>query len=311
MGRKIYHYLDEVNKTRAGDYVNPISCEIDLSNKCMLDCSFCMYKNYRKKNNANLGKSLYEELLYELKEIGVKSITFTGGGEPLMNPNFNDMFLSAKLLGFEIGLITNGVKLDEINNPAMFKFIRVSLDAPDGIIYYEIKRALKFDDVISNIKKAIEKGAAIGLSYVVCEANKKGIGMAEYLAEKLKVCYIQFKPAWINGKSFSFDALNNLSGKTIVTNRYKPTDNLPCQIAGLIGIIGADANVYFCCQHRGNEKFKLGSLKENSFEELWKKRISIFPDISKCPQCRYMNYAKAYNDLIEEKSLFFDDRYFL
>lgn len=311
MERKIHYYLDEIDRMQKGIYLNPISCEIDISNKCMLNCSFCMYKEYRKNNNVNLDKKIYEKLLYELKKIGVKSITFTGGGEPLMNPNFNNMFLSAKVLGFEIGLITNGVNLNEIDNPSMFKFIRVSLDSSDQIIYFKIKKKFEFDNIINNIKGGIKKGAAIGISYVVCEENAKGIGEAEYLAESLGVKYIQFKPAWINNKSFVFDSLNNLSDKTIITDRYKAEDNLPCKIAGLVGIVGADANVYFCCQHRGNKKFKLGSLKENSFEELWKKRLIIAPNISKCPQCRYMNYTKAYKDLQEEKNLFFEHKNFL
>lgn len=310
MEKKIYFYLNEINKMQNGNYVNPISCEIDISNKCMLNCSFCMYKEYRKNNNVNLDKEIYRKLLYELKEIGVKSITFTGGGEPLMNPDFNDMFLSAKILGFEIGLITNGVKLNEVKNPDMFKFIRVSLDSSDSITYHRIKGRFEFNNIINNIEEAIEKNAKIGLSYVVCRDNKRGISMAEYLAEKLKVKYIQFKPAWIKNKSFEFNTLTNLSDKTIVTNRYKAENKLPCKIAGLIGIVGADSNVYFCCQHRGKEKFKLGSLKENNFEELWRKRLKIMPDISCCPQCRYMNYTRAY-EVLKEKSLFFEHKNFL
>lgn len=312
MERKIYYYLDEVNRMRNGDYVNPVSCEIDPSNRCMLNCEFCMYKDYRKENAVDLELPVYEKLIHELKEIGVESITFTGGGEPLMNLNFNEMAKMAFDLGFQVGLITNGVLLNTINDIEKFTFIRISLDAGTSETYYKIKKVDRFNLVLNNIKEAVSKKATVGLSFVICEENKKEIRLAQHLAAELEVEYIQFKPAWVNGNSYRiFDSEEEITRKTIVTQRYMAKNNLPCIIAGLVGIVGADSNLYFCCQYRGNEKFKLGSLKKNSFEELWGKRLGIFPDVSKCPQCRYMNYAKAYSDLIEEKSLFFDHRYFL
>jgi len=311
MERKIYYYLDKINKMKKGVYIPPISCEIDPSNRCMLNCKFCMYKDYRKENNVDLDFTTYRRLIFELQCSGVKSITFTGGGEPLMNPEFNEMAQAAFDRWFEVGLITNGVNLDKVKNVAKFKFIRVSLDASNKEEYNNVKGADKFDKVIDNIKWAIKRGAVVGLSYVVCEENKNGIKEAQKLADKLQVRYIQFKPAWENNKSFCFEDEKENS-KSIITKRYKANNNTPCMIAGLIGIIGADKNVYFCCQHRGDKRYlNLGSLKDNSFNSLWQKRKNIIPDISRCPQCRYMNYAKTYDNLMEEKSLFFDHKHFL
>lgn len=312
MERKIYYYLDEMNRMRNGDYVNPVSCEIDPSNRCMLNCEFCMYKDYRKESAVDLELPVYEKLIHELKDIGVKSITFTGGGEPLMNFNFNEMAKMAFNLGFQVGLITNGVLLSTVNDVERFTFVRVSLDAGTSETYHKIKKVDKFNLVLNNIKEVVSKKATVGLSFVICEENEKEIRLAQHLAAGLEAEYIQFKPAWMNGNSYKiFDNEEEITRKTIVTQRYMAKDNLPCMIAGLVGIVGADSNLYFCCQYRGDERFKLGSLKESSFEELWRKRLDIFPDVSKCPQCRYMNYAKAYSDLTEEKNLFFDHRYFL
>ena len=97
---------------------------------------------------------------------------------------------------------------------------------------------------------------------------------------------------------------------TISTSRNIPDSNLPCIIAGLIGVVGADSNVYYCCQHRGESDFKVGSLKKESFINLWQKRLDMKINISKCPHCRYMNYSKAYRR-IEKGDLFFQHRYFL
>ena len=310
MDNKIYYYLDEVEKLKKREWAAPITCEIDPSNKCMLDCEFCMFEKYRKSSGAILDLDIYISLIGELHNIGTKSITFTGGGEPLMNPNFNLMVKMALALGFEIGLVTNGVLLNKVENIDRFKFIRVSLDAHNRDDYLKVKRVDYFDRVIENISFALKKNKTIGLSYVVCPDNKRNLKNAEKLADELGVAYIQIKPAYINGDIYS--DFEYPDGRPVIeTKRYKPVDNIPCVIAGLVGVVGADGNIYFCCQHRGKIKFILGNLKDYTFKELWKKRMILAPDVSQCPSCRYMNYTRAYKKILEDGDLFFQHRYFL
>ena len=311
MENKTIFYLNEISDIIKGKEVHPITCEIDPSNACNLNCSFCMYAKRLKRNRDLLPWEIYRNLITELKILGVKSITFTGGGSPLMNPRFNDMVSKAYSLGFEIGLITNGTLLHKVENLDHFKFIRISLDAYDKESYFKIKGKNLFNRVMRNIRESANSGKTdIGVSYVVCKENVNGI---QEIQEKLKesgIKYIQFKPAWINGGKFELPEEIN-GNKTIITDRYIAKDNLPCLIAGLIGIVGANSKVYFCCQYRLNEKFCLGSLTENSFWELWKKRKDIMPDISKCPQCRYQNYAEGYEKFSNPKYTFLKHTEFL
>jgi len=310
MDTKIYYYLDQVERLRKGEMVPPVTCEIDPSNYCMLSCDFCMYQKYLEQDRRNLSYDIYESLLYELNEIGTKSITFTGGGEPLMHPKINRMIEDALKLDFEIGLVTNGVLLDKIDNLDKFEFIRVSLDASNAEMYKDVKGSDHFLKVLDNIKMTLKKNKTVGLSYVISDRNNVYLDVAEELADDLGVAYIQFKPAWIDGKVFDDYTLSN--GKNVIeTSRYVAKDNLPCLISSLIGVVGADGEVYFCCQHRGDPEFALGSLYVDRFETIWKRRLDIKPDISSCPMCRYQNYAKAYNDIVEKGTLFFKHRNFL
>ena len=312
MNNKIYYYLDQVEKLLNGEFVPPVTVEIDPSNKCMLKCNFCMFENYRDCNNQILPWSVYQTLLGDLKDLGTKSITFTGGGEPLTHPQFNQMVGAALISGFQLGLVTNGVNLEKLENPKNFLFIRVSLDAHNEDDYFKVKGGAYFRKVIQNIEKMVKAGATVGISYVVGPDNNKDLYKAEELATKLGVAYIQIKPAYLNDKRKIFTDFEYPDGRpTIETKRFLPTDTTPCSIAALVGIIGADSNVYYCCQHRGVDKFKLGSLKEESFTSLWKKRLAMKPNISMCPMCRYMNYTKAYKKILEEGDLFFQHRYFL
>lgn len=311
MHKKILYYVDEIEQMTAGDFVFPVSCEIDPSNNCMLSCSFCRFATFRKRAKINLDWDVYVTLMAGLYSGGTKSITFTGGGEPLMHPKFNSMATFANNLNFQVGLVTNGVNLHQLKSPEIFKFIRVSLDAATADIYKLVKGNNLFNKVITNIKALSKnKDVLIGLSYVVCKENRTDLKKAAKLAKDLGVAYIQFKPAWINRHAF-IDYVLPGGENIIMTERYTPKDQLPCTIAGLIGVVGADANLYFCCQHRGNPKFRLGNLNKDSFINLWKERMSIQPNIERCPQCRYMNYARGYEELTSGNTMFFEHKHFL
>ena len=157
---------------------------------------------------------------------------------------------------------------------------------------------------------ALEKNKTIGISYVINDKNNDRLELAEELADELGVAYIQMKPAYINGGTFKDYKLPN--GKTVIrTDRYLAEDHIPCSIASLVGIVAATGAVYFCCQFRGDDRFKLGDLNYDPFGEIWKRRLDLKPDISKCPQCRYMNYSKAYKEILKKGTLFFKHRNFL
>ncbi len=314
MERKVLYYIREIEQAKKGISISPITCEIDPSNRCQLDCSFCLYKTWRSKSRADLSWDVYKKLLKDLRNNGAKSISFTGGGEPLLNSKFQTMFDAAILSGFEVGLVTNGVRLNKIEHLEEFMFIRVSLDAASAETYEIVKGVNLFDKVIRNIKSAIEDGAVVGLSFVVTEENKHEIEKAKELADSLNVAYIQFKPAWSEGfkKLILFDGYNELTGdKTVNTARYIPDSTLPCHIAGLVGIVGADAIVYYCCTKRGLKPYALGSLEKENFEDIWRRRPAIEPMIGQCPACRYMTYARPYEKFISGGTLFFKHKNFL
>ncbi|MBW2044788.1 MAG: radical SAM protein [Deltaproteobacteria bacterium] len=310
MERKIYYYLDKVRDTLEGKYVPPVTCEIDPSNACPLDCTFCMYAKFRKAHRQDLDWATYLRLITDLARHGVKSVTFTGGGEPLMHPRFNDMVEVALGVGLEVGLVTNGVLLHTVERPEVFTFIRVSLDAYDRATYERVKGADVFGQVLDNIMLVSEKNRTVGISYVVCQDNCHDLDRAVALAKNLKASYIQFKPAILNGRLF-VDYKAPDGHEVIKTERYKGNDALPCAIAHLVGVVSATGTVYYCCQQRGNKKYSLGNLNETGFTEIWKQRNALNPEIKNCPPCRYMSYAKSYESVIRASTLFFEHRSFL
>ncbi len=304
MDYKAYFYTNEIVAMKDGCYVHPVTCEIDLSNKCQLACKFCMYKKERKKANVHLDWEIYHKLIIDLKRTGTKSVTFTGGGEPLMNPRAEEMVRHATETGLEMGMVTNGIRLNLLPKTLLsqFKFIRVSLDAASDKTYEKIKKQDYFQEVVDNLDWFVRlfKGkVTIGISFVTCGENEHEVYEAEKLARAIDVDYIQFKPAWTGQDIYKEGGYKGDTDqqKVILMDRFKPGNTLPCTIAALIGIIGADGKVYFCCQHRGNPDYCFGDLRETAIHTIMLDRRKVVPNLKECPQCRYMNYAKKFEEI--------------
>jgi MoaA/NifB/PqqE/SkfB family radical SAM enzyme len=278
-----------------------------------------MFKEYLKnakrlndKVDDIMSVAVFDKLVNDLTTSvsNTKSITFTGGGEPLLNPDFNLMVKKAMESHLDVGLITNGIRVEEVEDPDLFKFIRISLDAASRETYKAIKGVDAFPRVIDNIERLKSKDAFVGISFVICEENRMETNEAKKIAAELGVDYIQFKPAWVNG--YLSQMPSGLDGeKSIVMERYIAEDSMPCKIAGLVGIVSADGSVYYCCQHRGNKNFRLGSIKENPFNEIWYSRFGLNVDFSKCPRCRYVGYSAEYKKLVAERKMDLDHINFL
>jgi MoaA/NifB/PqqE/SkfB family radical SAM enzyme len=258
-----------------------------------------------------LDLNLVRELVVDLNAIGTKSITLTGGGEPLTHPNINAMIKAALHWDLQVGLVTNGIALDKLKEPESLTFIRVSIDAATPETYHKIKKDDWLFRVMSNISNAIDRGAFVGLSYVITADNVDEIDKARVMARELGVKYIQFKPSCDPSGGFFRDFEIPEGDGAIFTDRHISTDMTPCQFAQLIGVVGADGCVYFCCQKRGDPNGRLGDLRAESFGNIWRRHRGLRPDVSKCPQCRYMNYVVEFDQLTKDDLMFFDHRFFL
>lgn len=330
---KILNHWSTLDAILKGWNPPPVSCEIDLSNQCNHDCIWCMYKDFKKEKSVLLPPKIVTKLINDLSEAGVKSVTFTGGGEPLTNPDVTSALYKAKNLGLEIGLVTNGGLMDQEMSKTIVetcKFVRISLDAASRETHDKIHRPKNyltkdnFDGIIQNIKtlvnmrKSWETNLTIGVAFLVHPLNYFEINDAAELAKKIGVDYIQIRPVYIPDKNIlimKWEHVKELMELSMgltddkfqvfpILHRFDEMAKVDrtfssCLGHALLGVVGADSNVYLCCQLRGNPDFSFGSLEKESFSEIWHgmkrqeaiKRINI----EKCPPCRYTKY----NELLD------------
>lgn len=329
---KVLNHWSTLNAILEGWNPPPISCEIDPSNLCNHDCVWCMYCDFKERKNTDLSDGAMRNLIDELAEGGVKSVTFTGGGEPLANPNTPKAMYKALNAGMEVGLVTNGGLMEGETSETIAetcKFVRISLDAATAETHNTVHRPKNrvkdnFNEIVNNIRRLVElrrnrEGKfTIGIAFLVHPFNYFEIHDVAILAKGLGVDYIQLRPVFVPGaqpliniwdlvrktmwnameltddKFKVFPILHRFDEMTRVERAFES-----CQGHALLGVVGADSNVYLCCQLRGNPEFSFGSLKKESFFEIWhgKQRQEVMKRINleKCPPCRYTKY----NELLD------------
>jgi len=94
----------------------PLSASIEITNRCNLQCRHCFIQCDRATwvDDAELSTAEICSILDQIAEMGTLWLLLTGG-EPLVRPDFAEIYMHAKRRGFLITLFTNATLLtDEI-----------------------------------------------------------------------------------------------------------------------------------------------------------------------------------------------------
>lgn len=234
--------------------------------------------------------------------MGVNAFTFTGGGEPLMHPNIRSMIQATETVGLQVGLVTNGIDLDCVMDlTESFEYVRVSLDAACDETYRKTKHTNHFYDILDNIKELVDLNVTdVGISFVITDENRDEIDAFHDLAKSLGVHYAQIKPE-IKPCDMYAQTKDVDRDKFFVTERYNIDHEsmTACKLAGLIGVVNATGEIYYCCVHRGRKQFVIGDLNKDSLITIYNEyRPAYKPDKKRCiGSCRYMNYGKIYEQV--------------
>jgi len=224
---KIVVHSNRVLDYFKGKNVDPINIEIDPSNACNHSCPFCIsghlhlrkFKGTEFFNRQMMNKQVLMNLVKDLSNTNIKSISWTGGGEPTMNPNLKEAINYIKENSeIDMGMFTNGSMLERFDlfNTVVnsLKWIRISMDAGKSQSYDKLRATNKsnnFQVILNNIKKLIEikkmnkSKITIGVGFVISRDNFKEIIDFANLFKDLDVDYCQYKPEIIQIERNTFD----------------------------------------------------------------------------------------------------------
>jgi len=308
---KIFSHIDKLNNWLDGELQTLVTVEIDPTNRCNSNCPGCAGG---RNNMSDISPEILLDILEQLKDLKVKAITWTGGGEPLLNKHTLDAVTYSKKLGFDNGFITNGISLDTRAARMLAwncAWVRVSLDAGTPEMYKQTHggNAATFHTVLENIegfvkeRDKINPNCTLGTAYLTGKETVDGIYDFVEMSYNLGVDYAQLRPfhydttpihdevakARAKFQNDGFRILASDHKYDVFDEKKRPYDK--CYGSNFISSITADLDVTFCCHSRGNPAYTLGNLNTQSFREIWasdkRKELIEKINVHKCiPRCR-------------------------
>lgn len=305
--KKLLKHIDRIADIQQGGHPAPVNVEIDLSNRCNLGCLGCHFAHthtrgwYADKANESLVGDLMDvelaiEILQQLKESGVLSVTWTGGGEPTLHPKFDEIIEAAHTIGLKQGIYTNGTNISPERAELMrnvFDWIYISLDRADKETYKQYKRADAFDkaiDGIVNLKRAKGK-ATIGIGFLLSATSLPYARDMLDLGLDLEVDYIQFRPeisfnpaqpskapednTWIKAAIMWLDGVKDRHKVQVDISRFDMYRNWDghgyknCYWSKMQTVITPNGKMWTCVNRRGFDDDEIGDLTKEHFQDVW------------------------------------------
>ena len=175
--------------------------QIESAIACNLRCVMCPWREITKnvENHGLMSQDIWESIRRHLADI--KSIDFTGGGEPLLQPKLAEWIAEANVAGCETGFLSNGLLLKEEKLQRILDagvdWICISMDGADAGMYESIRIGSNFERVCENVAKiaALRSGQRprTMINFVLMDLNFHQIEDIVRLAAQLGVDQLNFK----------------------------------------------------------------------------------------------------------------------
>jgi len=338
-GFKIFHYKDKLDSLpeSVDEILAPVHIRIKPTNVCNHNCWYCAYRSddLQLGQDMNIKDSIPEDKMFEIiddcVDMGVKAITFSGGGEPFVYKYFVPVLRKLADTDISFASLTNGARLSG-EAAEIFaekgKWIRISIDGWNAESYgkYRGVSDKEFDKVINNIRnfKKLNGDCTLGISYIVDNQNYKHVFdfaklMKDCGADNLKIspCIVSndgeendryHADCYDEAKELSVKTKELLSDKSFEVNECYHRAEIDfsknydwCPFSQILPVIGADQNIYPCQDKAYNlEDGLVGSIKDMSFKEFWFSDKSKFFKINPSKVCKHHCVANGKNNLIFE-----------
>ncbi len=277
--------------------IPPIYWEITTSAACNHRCTFCSTDAIGYPAIL-MDTATLSERMVEAAALGVKSVMFGGTGEPLVHKKISHLNNAAVLVaGLDTAFTTNGVLLDKLDPIDICSWIKVSLNAGTKESYAAIHRtdAGDWDKVWAAIRNAVKRkgDCTLGVQCVVLPENVYDLKALAALCIYAGVDYLVLKPYTqatfmlshkyentdyaamraflaeveaMSTKDFKViyrrNAINEEIGKQHAYDKCRATPS-----AWVYSM--ADGRVFTCSAHLLDDRFCIGNLNDNTFQEIW------------------------------------------
>jgi len=315
----------------------PIHIRIKPTNVCAHNCWYCAYK----ADDLQLGQDMVKkdyilrekmmEIIDDIVEMGVKAVTFSGGGDPFYYPYLLETVKKLSETPVKFAALTNGARLSgEVAEifANCGTWLRISIDGWDNESYSRYRGVSmgEFSKVMKNMEdfKKIGENCYLGVSVIVDKKNAlhlyefikkiKGVGVNSV---KISPCIVDNNGA--NNNKYHQSIFNNVKQQVKraiedfaskdfeVFDSYHEMDGKFrkdydwCPYLQILPVIGADLNIYPCQDKAYNlDDGLIGSIKEQRFKDFWFSDKENFFKINPAKVCNHHCVANSKNKLVLE-----------
>ncbi|MDP3879109.1 MAG: radical SAM protein [Dehalococcoidales bacterium] len=177
-----------------GEHRKPVKGSLELTLRCNLNCVHCYGRlplQDRQVMNCELSLKEICSLLEEAAEAGCMWLLITGG-EPLIRPDFLEIYTYAKLKGFLITLFTNATLLtdelaDYLQEYSPYR-VEISLYGTTSETHDKVTRVPgSFRRSVEGVHRLLERGIPLNLKTMAMTINRHEIRNLQDFAQSLGV----------------------------------------------------------------------------------------------------------------------------
>ncbi len=301
---KFLRYAGHIEAFREQRIVAPVHIRIKPMNHCNHDCWYCAYRvgNLQLGEDIDYKDKIPQDKMFEIVDdviaMGVKAVTFSGGGEPLLYKPLPEVAKRLAEGGVRVATLTNGSNLKGKVADAFAEYgtwVRISTDAWDDASFAKSRgvRMGEFSQLLRNMREFTSRDTkcVLGVSFIVDETNCTHLYDACALFKDAGVNHVKFSGVVVSNSG----AENNVyharirdtvmqqierarglaDGRFTVINHYHDLDDrfqksyTTCPYLMFLTVIGADCKVYTCQDKAFTESGTLGSIKDRRFRDFW------------------------------------------
>ena len=322
----------------------PVEVNLDPFAECNNRCYFCVGQRYLRDKREEVGEMrvlpmpYIHDLINFLAEWGVRGLCISGGGEPSLHPDIEQMIGHARLRGLDVALVTNAVKMShELMTNLMFcRWVALSVNAHDRDSYKAIMGTDNFDAVVTNIKRLAEMRnrlhAPVDLccKYLLLPETQNHIFDACKLAKHLGVQDFHVRPVDFEREDIQGHKQLEFS-KTIIEQQFAMCHDIEdpgfrvftighkfsedfhvvhrfheCLASPLVLPLLTDGNAYICVDRKMESEWKLGSAYPDPVQILqwWgsdaHRNLIKRVVVSRCSRCTWGSYNEQIEQTVEQ-----------
>jgi MoaA/NifB/PqqE/SkfB family radical SAM enzyme len=152
----------------------PLDGVMALTSHCNLSCRHCYIRDNSTKDELTTDEIF--RIIDEITDAGCLNLLLTGG-EPLLRPDFKEIYAYARKKGLIVSLFTNGTLMDEETAQLLKKFMPFSVEitlygaSPETCESFTGIRGT-YDSCMNGIKLLVEHKVPLSLKTMVTTINK-------------------------------------------------------------------------------------------------------------------------------------------